>query len=164
MDAALTALVSEIEPEAVYQGSAYEQTVSIRLDDGQELQLFDGGTHAKDDMIGDRRSVVILALPRSGGIKRLEESVKGITSSPNPLSRWSYIFTGVVTDTDIDDSWSKKAYDRLVKLDIGSGYVLVPVQSQLREAIESGTIKRGDCVQIESSRTDLIEITRTKSK
>ncbi|MFC7047149.1 hypothetical protein ACFQH6_18680 [Halobacteriaceae archaeon GCM10025711] len=155
----LVGTIVGIEPVAVYQDTVYEQTVTVTLENGTELDLFDGRFNTDQDMVGrDCSFVVTVRPPPDEGIEKLSAPTQAVEPAADPISEWSAVFSGRVDAVDVEDSWHRRGYEFLVTLDIGVGVVLVIPTKQLRELVAGGDLAPGDYVSVEAARTDVIDV------
>jgi len=154
----ITATIVDTEPDTVYQGTVYEQTVEIELENGQILELFDGGNTVSPKMVGEELAFVLSVNPKERGVETLADDVAKIGSARNRSSQWSYDFYGRLEATDVEDIWFSDPYRNLLVLDVGVGTILVTPTTEIRELLDDGTLGVGDCAYIPGARVDIVEV------
>lgn len=142
--------------DSIYRGTIYEQTVRIRLDDGEYIQLFDGTSAVDSKLLGEHVKTTSLILPRAG-IETKNSTGPGIHSIEDAPSDWAYEFCGEVVAVDPADEWFADSRQGLVILDIGVGTVLIDPNEGICDQIQEGSVSIGDQVCVEALRTDIIE-------
>src|SRR6056297_2355939 len=117
-------VLRDVETEAEYQGTIYEQTAVLETENNT-IAVFDGHTITTKDSIGEARSFVLLLDPRENGIEVTDKRKKGISETDEKISKWSYDFYGQVVEQNVKDIWFRNEHDSLLIIDIGEGTVLL---------------------------------------
>jgi hypothetical protein len=141
--------------ESAYQGTVYEQTVHIRVNNGTKIDLFDGTSVIDEGQIGESGDFVVLVLPRESPTI-VDDEDSGIRPASNPSSKWSYEFRGEIMAVNSDDRWFNQPHDNMLVLDIGLGSILIESNEAMRQKIANESLHPGDFVCVTASRTDLI--------
>lgn len=152
----VTGTIERIIPGASYQGTTYDQTIEVSLPDGTDIEIFDKTVPiTSEEIVGDSRELILLALTNSG-VEKIEER-HGIVADADTTN---CTISGEVIDLSVDDRWhlENHCYQDLLLLDIGYGTLLVERNQELRGLIESGELEIGDYLQVAVIRFDLLEI------
>lgn len=142
--------IIEIEPEAVYKETIYDQTVIARLQSGAEITLFDSSASVKKDDVGDILNVFVYAFPKSHGEKKVSDKNIGIYPPENPSTKWSHDCIGEIIGIDLDEG--------TLVLDIGSGDISVKLYDNTKQILESTEAALGDCLYIPDCRMDIFKL------
>ncbi|MFC7047155.1 hypothetical protein ACFQH6_18710 [Halobacteriaceae archaeon GCM10025711] len=145
----IEATIIRTEPDSVYQGAVYDQTVVIELPDGTRFGLFDPDVTVGSKFIGQTVQLTVTVLVHEGGIERLTEGMgEIIPSTDNPLSWRNHVYVG-----RIDEFLSWSGNRREIQLDIGTGTIIVRPKQEL-----IGELREGDILRIDASRSDVTGI------
>lgn len=143
----IEATITEIEPEARYQGQIYTQTVKVSIEQDSTVELFDGTVPiATDELVGELVEVLIEAQPKA--ISRTDTKQIGIEL----IDEGNYEVIGTIcnsTDKELAEGGS-------FVLDIGHGTISVQINGTLREQI--GNVEENDKILVNAYRLDLIDI------
>lgn len=130
----LEAIIREVEIEAEYRGTIYEQTAVLRIDD-TTFKVYDDHKFISSDMIGERFLFGIRALTVEDGVKVIDSAERGIYPPREQISKWSNDFCGEIVEFG---AWSEEDTDELVLLDIGFGTILVSPPENVLERLRVG--------------------------
>lgn len=155
MEPKLEAVLRNVEVEAEYQGTIYEQTAVLETEHNT-IALFDGHTTVTQESVGKSCSFVVLVNPRENGIEIIDEARTGISEADEKISKWSYEFYGSIVELNVEDEWFREKHDDLLILDIGEGTVLVSPTDEMVDWINEGRLETGDFVRLSAARTDLV--------
>lgn len=150
--------IVSVEPESVYEGVVYSQSVDVEIDQEQVLHLYDGNALVDESATGSSRSLGIMVIPTDGIEVSEREQAVGIPK--NKLSEWAYEFAGTVVDVDRSPNRPTEKPNQTaprIVLDVGFGTILVESSSKLTELIRSG-LDIGDPLIVPGSRTDIIAV------
>ena len=135
-------------PEAMYQGTVYDQSVVVRLPDGSRMGLFDKDVLVDEDLVGQETNLVISLLSNSEDVVRGIDQ-KGIESNQENPGGWNdHIYHGEVTEVLEETESSYK-----VRFDVGYGDVIVYLD---REQFDDPPL--GDFLQITATRSDIYRV------
>ncbi len=145
-----------IEPEAIYQGTVYDQTVRAKLQNGFEIRLFDLPMPVvEEEMVGENIDVSI-RLDLYDDIYENTDKKIGISHPKSPASKWNYDFVGEIREIDSNE--------RSILLDIGYGLVsAVYYSDDIDELIESDNITIGTRLYLPDVQADIISISNTNT-
>lgn len=146
MEPRLEAILREVEIEAEYRETVYEQTAILQVED-IELNLYDDHQYISKDMVGKRMSFGVRALSAEDGIQVLDDVRSGVFPPSEQISKWSYDFCGEITQKrrrSCDD-----AKDVLL-VDIGLGTIIVSPPKEDVERLEE------DSVRVTATRTEVV--------
>ena len=141
--------IIEIEPEAVYKDTVYDQTVIGQIQDGRRVELFDSSASVSEDSIGEVLDTLVHAMPKSHGERKVLDKSLGFRSSENPSTKWSYDLVGKIADIDLDEG--------TLALNIGSGEILVKFYNETEAVLESTNASIDDCLHIPDCRIDIFD-------
>jgi len=157
MNPSICAEIIDVEVEAEYRGSVYEQTVSIKTETGI-IDCFEGKNHVTNEDCGDVVDLVLLARHTDKieisdklnfGIDQPDDQVEGRSS-------WHCTLQGEILNTDVSDRWLNKKQAPLLLVEINHGIVLVASTPQICELVEDDSIKPGTEIIIDCSRIDIV--------
>lgn len=153
----LEARIQEVEIEAEYRGTVYEQTAVLETNQ-DTIDVFDGSGVATQELIGESHVFVIMIEPREKGVEILDEPIHGISDATEKISKWSYNFSGQIVEPNVEDVWFRDKYDNLLLLDIGVGIVLLRPTDDMIDWMVNGELEEGDYIRVSAARTDLVAI------
>lgn len=154
-DCLLDVIIREIETEAAYDGTVYDQTIVLELlDEGfslKEISVFDSDSppQISDKKIGERCQVTLSVLPGSSVSVR-ESALPDIRMLDEPISKWSYTFVGGVSNVDRQRNH--------LYLDLGEGCIVVEMNNSLSGIIDNKIDDNGLILEIPAARTNLLDI------
>ncbi len=156
MISSLPAKIIEVEPEAVYQGTIYDQTVVGRLCTGNRITLFDLTTPiVSEDMIGCKIDLHV-GLSLDVNDIAVVTRARGVSRPPEPTTKWSYDYVGELTGIN--------CHNRSITLDIEHGSVTVSGYAcDIVEWIDENEIAMGSYLSVPDCRSDIIEYTDSRS-
>ncbi|SFL69463.1 hypothetical protein SAMN04487950_4632 [Halogranum rubrum] len=145
----LEATIIRTEPDTVYQGTVYDQTVVVELPNGIRFGLFDPDLVVDSKFIGRNVQLTVTVLAHEGGIERITDGIGEINPlKDDPLFWRDHVYVGKIRDIL---SWSENR--REIQLDIGDGTIIVrPKQDMI------GELREGDQLRIKASRSDVTGI------
>lgn len=137
----IEAEITDIDPDARYQGTVYSQTVVADID-GVIVDLFDGTVPVADkDLLGERVELQITAQP---------DGLEGCSATDRGIEKRNEMYDVVGTATELSES-------QLV-VDVGVGTVEIATTSTVAEWIESHDIEPDSLIRISAYRLDLTDV------
>lgn len=147
--------IKDVKSGATYQGTTYDQWVTVQLPNGVELETFDSTVPvAQESDIGQERSALLVIQAKEDGIIKNEQP--SITHSGEDTK-----ICGEILDVNVNNSYNfSEGYEELVKIKADSGCMLVNPTSETASLIEKKEVQIGDMLVITPYRVDLIDIKR----
>lgn len=150
----LTATITDILPETVYQDTVYDQRPVIETSNEVQIGLFDPDLLASSNMIGDTVELTVVAYIVKDA-KKLDNETKEIIPNEAKPRDWQYhTYIGEVVEMPASGS------SKYLLLDVGDG--VVSVDTDVIEVIEE-PVSKGDYLRVRVSRSDLHGVNRLSS-
>lgn len=152
----LKATLQDIQIEAKYRGTVYDQTALLETEQGT-VEVYDDHNVVDEKTVDEAASFIILVNPSESDFEKVKKDKKGIAETNDPISKWSHTFYGKIVSTKIEDRWFREKHERLLLLDIGIGTVLLSLTDKIEKLLKDGDLKVGDSVCVSAARTDLVD-------
>lgn len=137
--------IVETTPQSEYDGRVYDQIVTVQLEDGQEIGLFDPNVQVTDELSGLTVTAELGFLLRDCTVLESTATL-GIDSAGRDTAN-GHRYTGSVRQI------SRQQDSCDVELTLPDGSLLFTAQSDTLTGVQ-----RGDIVSMDAQRSDLVSI------